>query len=92
MKQGLDDALNLSRKALEMGQREYSERTVKLAGELSLVSVGRSCAHHRRRAQILLRAQEMAVFGGHERISRVESQRIRCIAALASDRKIWLGR
>src|SRR6185369_11714853 len=38
VKQGLNDALNLSRKALEMGQREYSERTVKLADELSRVT------------------------------------------------------
>ena len=67
VKQGLNDALNLSRKALEMGQREYSERTVKLADELSRVTpddLARSVDSERRSAGAL----EMAVFGGHERI------------------------
>ena len=67
VKQGLNDALNLSRKALEVGQREYSERTVKLAGELSdvpLDDLARSIDSERRSANAL----EMAVFGGHERI------------------------
>jgi nitrogen fixation/metabolism regulation signal transduction histidine kinase len=67
VKQGLNDALNLSRKALEMGQREYSERTVKLADQLSSVppdDLARSIDSERRSAGAL----EMAVFGGHERI------------------------
>jgi len=67
VKQGLNDALNLSRKALEMGQREYSERTVKLADELGSVpadDLARSLDSERRSSNAL----EMAVFGGHERI------------------------
>src|SRR3569833_1022707 len=67
VKQGLNDALNLSRKALEMGQREYSDRTVKLADELSSIppdDLARSLDSERRSSSAL----EMAVFGGHERI------------------------
>lgn len=67
VKQGLNDALNLSRKALEMGQREYSERTVKLAAGLSSVpldDLARSLDSERRS----IGALEMAVYGGHERI------------------------
>jgi nitrogen fixation/metabolism regulation signal transduction histidine kinase len=67
VKQGLNDALNLSRKALEMGQREYSERTVKLADELATVppdDLARLLDSERRSSSAL----EMAVFGGHERI------------------------
>jgi nitrogen fixation/metabolism regulation signal transduction histidine kinase len=67
VKQGLNDALNLSRKALEMGMREYSERTVKLADDLSSVpadDLARRVDNERRSAGAL----EMAVFGGHERI------------------------
>ncbi|MEJ0036364.1 MAG: ATP-binding protein [Gammaproteobacteria bacterium] len=67
VKQGLNDALNLSRKALEMGTREYSQRTVTLAGELSNVpsdNLARSLDSERRSAGAL----EMAVYGGHERI------------------------
>ena len=66
VKQGLNDALNLSRKALEMGQREYSDRTVKLADELSSIppdDLARSLDSERRSSSAL----EMAVFGGHER-------------------------
>ncbi len=67
VKQGLNDALNLSRKALEVGQREYSERTVKLADELSSVppdDLARVVDKERKSANAL----EMVVFGGHERI------------------------
>src|SRR5690349_22904861 len=67
VKQGLNDALNLSRKALEMGMREYSEGTVKLAGELSSVppdDLARRVDNERRSRGAL----EMAVYGGHERI------------------------
>jgi nitrogen fixation/metabolism regulation signal transduction histidine kinase len=67
VKQGLNDALNLSRKALEMGTREYSARTVKLAGDLASVSpddLARTIDSERRSTGAL----EMAVYGGHERI------------------------
>jgi two-component system, NtrC family, nitrogen regulation sensor histidine kinase NtrY len=67
VKQGLNDALNLSRKALEMGTREYSGRTVKLAGQLASVSpddLARTLDSERRSTGAL----EMAVYGGHERI------------------------
>jgi nitrogen fixation/metabolism regulation signal transduction histidine kinase len=67
VKEGLNDALNLSRKALEMGMRDYSERTVKLAGDLANVpsdDLARTIDSERRSSGAL----EMAVFGGHERI------------------------
>jgi nitrogen fixation/metabolism regulation signal transduction histidine kinase len=67
VKQGLNDALNLSRKALEISMREHSERTVKLAADLSdvpLSDLARTVDVERRSTGAL----EMAVFGGHERI------------------------
>ncbi len=68
VKQGLNDALNLSRTALEMGMREYSQRTVKLADELATRPAGRSRAHASTSERRSTSALEMAVFGGHERI------------------------
>ena len=67
VKQGLNDALNLSRKALEMGMREYSGGTVKLADELAGIpaeELARRVDKERRSSGAL----EMAVYGGHERI------------------------
>ena len=67
VKQGLNDALSLSRRALEIGQREYSESTVKLAAELSNVppeDLARTVDRERRSRGAI----EMAVYGGHERI------------------------
>jgi nitrogen fixation/metabolism regulation signal transduction histidine kinase len=67
VKQGLSDALKLSRSALDMGMREYSERTERLArvlGNTPAEDLARRVDEERRSSGAL----EMAVFGGHERI------------------------
>ncbi len=67
VKQGLNDALMLSRSALDMGMREYSQRTENLARVLSVTpadDIARRVDEERRSSGAL----EMAVFGGHERI------------------------
>jgi nitrogen fixation/metabolism regulation signal transduction histidine kinase len=67
VKQGLDDALKLSRQALDMGMRDYSQRTENLARVLANTSpdaLARRVDEERRSSGAL----EMAVFGGHERI------------------------
>jgi len=67
VKQGLNDALKLSRSALDMGMREYSERTERLArvlGNTPVEDIARRVDEERRSSGAL----EMAVFGGHERI------------------------
>jgi nitrogen fixation/metabolism regulation signal transduction histidine kinase len=67
VKQGLSDALKLSRSALDMGMREYSERTERLArvlGNTPTEDLARRVDEERRSSGAL----EMAVFGGHERI------------------------
>jgi nitrogen fixation/metabolism regulation signal transduction histidine kinase len=67
VKQGLNDALELSRKALDMSMQEYSQRTENLARSLANTSSGELALRvdEERRSS---RALEMAVFGGHERI------------------------
>ena len=67
VKQGLDDALKLSRQALDMGMRDYSQRTENPARVLANTSpdnLARRVDEERRSSGAL----EMAVFGGHERI------------------------
>jgi nitrogen fixation/metabolism regulation signal transduction histidine kinase len=67
VKQGLNDALHLSRSALDMGMREYSQRTERLArvlGDTPLEDIARRVDEERRSSGAI----EMAVFGGHERI------------------------
>src|SRR5580658_11366138 len=67
VKQGLSDALGLSRAALELRMREYSHRTVALAATLASASSGdmQSQLNEERRAS---QALEIALFGPHERI------------------------
>jgi nitrogen fixation/metabolism regulation signal transduction histidine kinase len=67
VKQGLTDALDLSREALNLRMREYSERTERLALSLSVASPGemaRLVEYERREGGAL----EVAVFGAHGRI------------------------
>ena len=67
VKQGLNDALVLSRSALDLRMREYSERTEALAralGAAPAADLPRRVDEERRSSGAL----EMAVFGGHERI------------------------
>ena len=67
VKQGLNDALNLSRSALDMGMREYSQRAENFAHVLANTSpddLARRVDEERRSSGAL----QMAVFGGHERI------------------------
>ena len=67
VRQGLNDALKLSREALDMGMREYSQRTENFA----LVLANTSADNLARRVDEERRASgamEMTVFGGHERI------------------------
>jgi nitrogen fixation/metabolism regulation signal transduction histidine kinase len=67
VKQGLNDALNLSRSALDMGMREYSQRTEQLArvlGDTPPEAIAQRVDEERRSSGAI----EMAVFGGHERI------------------------
>src|SRR5580658_4080287 len=67
VKQGLSDALGLSRAALDLRMREYSHRTVALAATLASASSGdmQSQLNEERRAS---QALEIALFGPHERI------------------------
>src|SRR5580658_5686272 len=64
VKQGLSDALGLSRAALELRMREYSERTVALAGTLARTAPGDVQARldAARRAS---EAQEVVLFAPH---------------------------
>jgi nitrogen fixation/metabolism regulation signal transduction histidine kinase len=67
VRQGLNDALKLSREALDMGMREYSQRTENFALVLANTSsddLARRVDEERRASG----AMEMTVFGGHERI------------------------
>src|SRR2546429_6923301 len=67
VKQGLNDALVLSRAALELRMREYSARTVALAAALTdaaPAAVQPRLEAERRASQ----ASEIALFGAHERI------------------------
>jgi nitrogen fixation/metabolism regulation signal transduction histidine kinase len=67
VKQGLNDALVLSRAAFDMRMREYSQRTEHLARVLSDAApddVSRYVDEERRSSGAI----EVAVFGGHERI------------------------
>jgi nitrogen fixation/metabolism regulation signal transduction histidine kinase len=70
VKQGLSDALVLSRAALDLRMREYSHRTVILAGALASAAPGdvQSKLDAERRAS---EALEIALFGPHERIIAV---------------------
>src|ERR1700683_2244170 len=67
VKQGLSDALGLSRAALDLRSREYSHRTVALAAPLASASSGdmQSQLNEERRTS---QALEIALFGPHERI------------------------
>jgi nitrogen fixation/metabolism regulation signal transduction histidine kinase len=67
VKQGLSDALGLSRAALDLRMREYSHRTVALAATLASASSGdmQSQLNEERRTS---QALEIALFGPHERI------------------------
>jgi len=67
VKQGLSDALVLSRAALDLRMREYSHRTVTLAGALAGAAPGdvQSKLDAERRVS---EALEIALFGPHERI------------------------
>jgi nitrogen fixation/metabolism regulation signal transduction histidine kinase len=67
VKQGLSDALGLSRAALDLRMREYSHRTVALAATLAGASPGdvQPKLDTERRAS---EALEIALFGPHERI------------------------
>jgi nitrogen fixation/metabolism regulation signal transduction histidine kinase len=67
VKQGLNDALVLSRSALDMRMREYSDGTGRLARVLrdaSAEEMARLVDDERRQSGAI----EIAVFGGHERI------------------------
>jgi nitrogen fixation/metabolism regulation signal transduction histidine kinase len=67
VKQGLSDALGLSRAALDVRMREYSHRTQQLASSLagdSPTELQTRLDAERHSSQ----AQEIAVFGAHERI------------------------
>ncbi len=67
VKEGLNDALGLSRAALDLRMREYSERTVALADLLAgteATSIQRRLDAERRTSQAL----EIALFGQHGRI------------------------
>jgi len=67
VKQGLNDALGLSRAALDLRMREYSERTVALAESLATGDATEIAARleKERRATSAL---EIALFGAHGRI------------------------
>ena len=67
VKQGLNDALGLSRAALDLRMREYSLRTVALAAALTDAAPAevQSRLDAERRAS---QATEIALFGAHERI------------------------
>ena len=67
VKQGLNDALVLSRSALDMRMREYSDGTERLARSMrdaSAEEMARRVDDERRQSGAI----EIAVFGGHERI------------------------
>ena len=67
VRQGLNDAVELSRQALDMRKREYAQRTETLAQQLSnaaLEDIARRVDDERRSSS----AVEVAVFGAHERI------------------------
>jgi nitrogen fixation/metabolism regulation signal transduction histidine kinase len=67
IKQGLNDAVDLSRKALELRMREYSARTQELAHSLA----GKSAAEIQERIDTERRMTsglEVVLFGEHERI------------------------
>jgi nitrogen fixation/metabolism regulation signal transduction histidine kinase len=67
VKQGLSDALVLSRSALDMRMGEYSQRTERLAKVLSN-SAAEDIARRVDEERHSSGALEVAVFGGHERI------------------------
>jgi nitrogen fixation/metabolism regulation signal transduction histidine kinase len=70
VREGLSDALKLSRSALDISMREYSQRTEQMArvlGNTSSEDLARRVDEERRSSGAL----EMAVFGGHERIYAV---------------------
>jgi nitrogen fixation/metabolism regulation signal transduction histidine kinase len=67
VKRGLNDAVDLSRAALQLRMREYSERTVSLAHTLDKVpnsDIQTRLDDERRVSEAL----EIVLFGGHERI------------------------
>lgn len=67
VKQGLNDALVLSRSALDLRVREYSRHTENLAHSL-LDASAEDVAHRVYEERRATGALEMAVFGSHERI------------------------
>lgn len=86
VKQGLSDALQLSRSALEVRMREYSYRTERFARTLSGLSGGEvlSRLDYERRATDAI---EMALFDGHQHVlaEASDSDRAAVIPATPSD-------
>src|ERR1700681_2622090 len=74
VKQGLNDALVLSRAALDLRMREYSGRTVALAGTLTRAAPAdvQAARHSERSAS---QAAEIALFGARARILAVSLER-----------------
>jgi PAS domain S-box-containing protein len=67
VKQGLNDAVRLSRAALDLRMREYSERTQSLAHTLEKVSAA-DIQTRLDDERVVSEALEIVLFGGHERI------------------------
>jgi nitrogen fixation/metabolism regulation signal transduction histidine kinase len=67
VKQGLNDAVRLSRAALDLRMREYSERTQSLAQTLEKVPTA-DIQTRLDDERVVSEALEIVLFGGHERI------------------------
>jgi PAS domain S-box-containing protein len=67
VKQGLNDAVGLSRAALDLRMREYSERTQSLAHTLEKVAPA-DIQTRLDEERMVSEALEIVLFGGHERI------------------------
>jgi nitrogen fixation/metabolism regulation signal transduction histidine kinase len=67
VKQGLNDAVRLSRAALDLRMREYSERTQSLARTLEKVAPA-DIQTRLDDERVVSEALEIVLFGGHERI------------------------
>jgi len=67
VKQGLNDAVRLSRAALDLRMREYSERTQSFARTLEKVSAA-DLQTRLDDERVISEALEIVLFGGHERI------------------------
>jgi nitrogen fixation/metabolism regulation signal transduction histidine kinase len=73
IRQGLQDALTLSRAALDMRMREHLERTQQVARELSIVTDPVNALDDLRRDH---EALDLTLFGGSSRIIAMSSDRI----------------